>query len=283
MLYIPQVWQFDTDYPAGVPSDEELGVQAINVKTHDGTSYMATFDTHPQAVTGPGQWAKLVKDYQQRGILATPWCVPAGRNPTVEVEMASAILDVSGELVLDVEGPEGPYFWQGGRDGVKRYIEPLRQRHPGAKLILQYDVRWPTKIYLEEWLPYVDELLSMSYWTTFQRSMGEVLFEARRLMVATGKPYRYTYPGDALEYPDTAHTDPVYIWRRGTMGAAAQALLKAQPRPEPAKTLEQRVDDLYQEATSQAVQLQALRDEMAALKAHLRGIPPGGQTWSADD
>lgn len=266
--YIPQVWQMDKDYPSHLPADEALGISHIALKTHDGIFWMSQYDTHPLAV-GRTHWAGLVDIYAKAGITAIPWCVPQGLDVPVETSLASGVLTISGRLILDVEVEPGQ-FWQGGKEAIKPYLEGIRERHPKARLDLQYDSRWPAKIWLEEWLPYVDSLISMDYWTTFQRPMDDVLWAARVAMASTGKPWQWTFPADASHYPGNVDREEVLIWRRGTMSQACIDLVRsggtAEPMPDPVATLQQQVADLYREQVRQAVMLQDL-DEF--LQAHV--------------
>ena len=52
------------------------------IKTHDATDWMATYDNHPQAVSGPESIRALIQSYAAQGIEVAAWFVPKGLDFT---------------------------------------------------------------------------------------------------------------------------------------------------------------------------------------------------------
>jgi hypothetical protein len=100
----PFIWQLDRDYPDGTPNDNTLPISTVYIKTHDGTDWMATYDTNPAAVTGPDAIRNLINVYGQQGIQVAAWFVPTGSDYNTQVQMAEQVID-SGVTALyaDVE------------------------------------------------------------------------------------------------------------------------------------------------------------------------------------
>jgi hypothetical protein len=46
------VWRFNADYP-GAGADADIPLDAVYVKTHDGTNWMTKWDTNANAIGGP--------------------------------------------------------------------------------------------------------------------------------------------------------------------------------------------------------------------------------------
>ncbi|MGE3857884.1 MAG: hypothetical protein AB7G21_13085, partial [Dehalococcoidia bacterium] len=85
------VWQFNQD---GEPERirETLRAHGLGValKTHDGTDWMAKYDTSRNAVSGAQQIARLADFFEAGGVPFHAWCVVHGTNPTREADMAAA-------------------------------------------------------------------------------------------------------------------------------------------------------------------------------------------------
>jgi hypothetical protein len=291
VLYIPQVWEYQQDYPSHLPSDEALGIQAINVKTHDGVSWQGLFDNHPAEVADILSWKRLVSQYAASGIEAFPWCVPTGREINAEIHLASLVLEVTPRMVFDVEAWEAePYYWKGSVLDIHTYMGALRKRFPGARFTLQYDSRWPQNIHLAEWLPYVDDLCGMDYWVDFKQSVGTTLDRAAQRMSAFGKPWAFTFPGTGSEsdyrYGEEVarhygHSE-IYIFRRGNMTPGVVSRVQANrqvpevvvnPPVEPeGPTQGNPIDDLYHEQVRQALRLEGVEAKLSGLIASLKGL-----------
>lgn len=274
MTFIPQVWQFDKDYVENTDSDEALGINTINIKTHDGKYWQNNWDKHPSAVSGTEQWAKLVADYAARGITAFPWCVPTGIDPRQEAAMASSILDISPRIVLNVENWADDLFWNGGQENIKPYIERLRGFKPGARITLQYDIRWPESIWLEDWLPYVDDLLSMTYWTDFEQEPNYALQHAMEVMQSYGKPWAWTIPANSTVYP-TFTEEEVFVYRRGTMTEACKQLVRNGPERKSVMLPLDKIDNLYNEQIRQAIEVQVLQKKVFDLETLVEKVKTG--------
>lgn len=287
--FIPQIWEMSRDYPARLGDDEALGITHLNIKVADGPRWQGAFDQHPLAITSAMTWKQRIQDYAARGIIATPWIVPTWTgNHDEELRIASQVLEISNSLVYNVEFWNDPYFWQGGKEGVIPYIGELRRRFPLAQFTLQYDVRHPDSIHLHEWLPYMDKVISMSYWTDFKQTPWVALSNAYVKMKALNRPFSYTYPGNAESYPDwQIDEDPIYIFRRGNLSPACIQMIQAARTKEEDKEEEeekkvdeklestddinQRITDLYNEQVRQAVIQEEFMQKLVSIEDRMIG------------
>lgn len=272
---IVQMHEFRKDYRERLASDRDLGIANICVKTHDGVSFPRGWGDVAPAIGSAAEWAPLVATYLANNVRATPWCVPKGVDITREAKIAADISHLTNSIVLDVEYAENHTdFWLGGQAAIAPYLEQLHLMAPNARIILQYDSRWPGNIWLDEWLKAgVDELLGMDYWTDFQLPAEQVLATAERNLSSHGLPWSFAVPGDSVSYPDLSMYEQVYIWRRGNMTAGAIALAGSSseviwtPELEPElPNNDKKLQDLYDEEVRQALITRDLTDRVANLE-----------------
>jgi hypothetical protein len=270
------IWQFDQDYPTRIPSDEALGIDHVAIKTHDGTTFMGAFDRHPKAIRDITAFQRLVDDYQSRGIEVSAWCVPTGRDPVREAKIAIEVLRVVPTLILDVEVEGSSYFWKGTPRTATEYLDRIKQAVPEGRLVLQYDVRGshPREIGIESWLPFVDLVCSMTYWTTFRVPWRLAIEEAVGRLQDTGKEWTITIPADEPDPEIYRHVLSrlsdralVLVWRRGTMTQACQGIFR-----KPVIGVEDKITDLYEELVRRSVQLEELGRRVARLEGIVSDI-----------
>jgi hypothetical protein len=163
------VWQFSSDGGlsaiASALSGTGLGVV---VKTHDGTDWMSTYDTSPDAITGAARVATVAQYFESHNVPFHAWCVPKGVDPLKEAAMANDVLNAGARsLVLDVEGSSG--FWVGSPDDAQRYGDELRRLSPYGRVDLSIDPR-PWRINMVPMTQFVgmtDAIWPQLYWDTF--------------------------------------------------------------------------------------------------------------------
>ena len=167
--YLSWVWQFSRDGSAAeiasLLADNRLGVL---LKTHDGTDWMATYDTSPDAVSGPQQVRFLADYFEGQGVPFHAWAVVKGLDPVKEAEMAAQVLAAGARsLVLDLEPWTG--FWQGTPEAARIFGQELRRMQPGATVITSIDPRpWGmAAVPLAEFASFSNALAPTIYWETF--------------------------------------------------------------------------------------------------------------------
>jgi hypothetical protein len=102
------IWQFGRDYPGAEANDLNLPIKTVYIKTHDGTDWMSTYDSHPKAVSGPDALRNLVRDYSYLGIDVVAWFVPYGTDVEGQLQRAREVIDAGVKgLVADVEPYSG--------------------------------------------------------------------------------------------------------------------------------------------------------------------------------
>jgi hypothetical protein len=234
----PIIWQLDRDYPDGTPNDNALPISTVYIKTHDGTDWMATYDTHPAAVTGPDAIRNLINLYGQQGIQVAAWFVPTGSDYDTQVQMAEQVID-SGVTALyaDVEPFHG-FCDQDCAALADNFWARLRSERPNARLGVIYDPRvwyWDSSA-TTHWFASADDVLPMCYWADF---VGQVPYGDPEGCIAQAKSdLPQLAPGRTLGFipilegdstPDLvqqamdasvrAEATSISIWRRGVVSA----------------------------------------------------------------
>lgn len=163
------VWQFASD---GALDDVAAAVQGtgvgVTLKSHDGLDWMATYDHHPDAITGAQRLRNVGRYFEDRGIPFHAWCVVKGIDPEREAQMAAEVLAAGARsLTLDLEGYAG--FWVGTPDDAVRYGTELRRLSPFGRVDISIDARpWRLgDVPLREFVAFTDGIWPQLYWDTF--------------------------------------------------------------------------------------------------------------------
>lgn len=208
------IHQFDTAYAnAAVDGDDRaLPMAAAWVKAHDGTSWQATWDSHPLAVSGPDALRHLAREvYAPQGIGCVPWGVVHGRwegaDGALEVlaaaegalagAAASAAVDdgESAVYIVDLE-PHGhggvrPQFWRddlgAGANEVRTFVDAFRAAG-GDEIWLCPDARdpWLDAVSFASWSVHsaVTRVIPQVYVTDFVRPRVATAADARAALGA---------------------------------------------------------------------------------------------------
>lgn len=167
--HLAWVWQFSSDgSPAAIRrllADHGLG---LALKTHDGTTWMAEYDKSPDAVSGPEQFATIVRYFESAGVPVHAWTVLKGRDPRGEAEMAAQVMAAGARsLSVDLE-PHGG-FWSGSPDDARVFGAEFRNRQPNAWLSVSVDPRpWQLeRVPIREFAAFSNELAPQLYWDSF--------------------------------------------------------------------------------------------------------------------
>ena len=248
----PVIWQFDRDYPGAEANDSVLPVHAVYLKTHDGTDWMSTFDTHPRAISGPDAVRSAIQTYGAQGIEVIAWFVPKGTDVEVQVRMAEEVLDTGVKtLYADIEPFRGfcaedcPFL-------AGSLWARLRQERPGATLGVIYDPRSPYREWsaASQWLSVANAAAPMCYWETFS---GQSPWSSPQLCVeqgyldlqemAGGRSIQYvpmlqgdSTPERVLEAMDAAQSlgsSRASVWRRGVVPMAVWQAIAGYVEPAP--------------------------------------------------
>lgn len=234
LLIEPAVWQFDRDYPDTLPGDADLPIDTVYVKTHDSTDWMATYDSNPNAISGPDSIRAVIERYAQEGVEVAAWFVPQGLDYGTQIQMAQQVID-SGVTALyaDLE-PFAGFCYLDCRALADNFWIPLRQSRPDARLGVIYDPRswWWDQSATSQWLSVADAALPMCYWEDF---IGQVpwmdpagcVTQARADLktLAPGRQLDYIpmLQGDstpdrmeqALDAAVRSESTRISLWRRG--------------------------------------------------------------------
>jgi hypothetical protein len=235
------IWHFggaNGDYPGAEQNDSLLPIDWVYVKTHDGTNWMSTFDSHSAAVSGPEQIKKLRDEvYGPQGIGLAAWFVPKGTNVSGQLDMAKAVIDAGVDVLLaDVE-PYAGFCNDDCAHLAETFWKQLREQRPNATLGVIYDPRpahWE-KAGLKQWLAHSDWALPMCYWEAFsgQGDWGDpagCVTRAHTDLVETLAPDKnikyapmlqaYSTTGErvtqAMDAAYLAGSERVSLYRRGT-------------------------------------------------------------------
>jgi hypothetical protein len=254
----PFIWQFDEDYiPEAPPSDSDLGVRTVYIKTHDGLDWMSKWDESYRAISGPDALRRIVGEYRAHGIETVAWFVPQMTDLRAQLDYAEAVLDTGvTALYADVEPYDGfchndcaylgEYFWK-----------TLRAERPNARLGVIYDPRplhWEDSK-LATWIQAADVALPMCYWDSFVdqppwNSPEGCIRQAHADLgyLAGGKPVEFVPIAQGNSSPDKVREavatveslggSRVSLWRRGEVPAEVWSAVAefAQPVPAPAST-----------------------------------------------
>lgn len=206
-------------------------VKQVWVKTSDGSDWMGRFDTKKSmSIEGPDSIARWVQVLEANGLEFHAWCVPKGQNVIAEADIIIETCNVVGvrSLILDVEPYQG--FWQGGREAIRPFMTRLR-RGVGGRFHLGMSVdprpHHFSRIFPDEWRPFVSSIHPQCYWVSFQRDLEEVLDETYETWEGYGLPIIPALQGNApaaqieqaRNYAVTFHNAPALSWWRfGVIG-----------------------------------------------------------------
>ena len=253
------VWQFSQDGSKeairAVLARYGLGVV---LKIHDGTDWMATYDSSADAVDGAARVAELGRFFEDGGVPFHAWCVLHGLDPTREAQMAAEVLSAGARSIsLDLEPHAG--FWRGTPAAALELGRELRRLQPDAWVVTSIDARpWEVdRIPLAEFATFASEIAPQAYWSLFQTPANIAKFTkagydpgdggvtARFVLdVATDKLRPFGLPvrpiGDGTRAEESEWRDfierayengaeAVSVWRFGVTDASVWQLLKETP------------------------------------------------------
>jgi len=167
------VWQFSADgSPEQIAETLRANDCSVLVKTHDGVDWMARYDKHGSAISGPAQVERVARIFENRGVQFHAWSVVKGVDPVREAQMTADVLAAGARsIVLDLEGGAG--FWVGTRDAALRFGDELRRLTPFGRVDISIDAR-PWRIYhnvpMDEFVGPTDAIWPQLYWDTFDSS-----------------------------------------------------------------------------------------------------------------
>lgn len=177
-------------------------VRQVWVKTSDGSDWMGKYDDarSPLAINGPDSIARWVQVLEANGLEFHAWCVPKGKDVNAEADLITQTCNIPGvrSMILDVEPYRG--FWEGGREAIRPFMVRLR-RGVGGKFHIGMSIdprrHHYTRIFPEEWRPFVNSLHPQCYWESFERPSDEVLDEAYEVWGSYGLPIIPALQGNA--------------------------------------------------------------------------------------
>ncbi|MGJ3241184.1 MAG: peptidoglycan DD-metalloendopeptidase family protein [Anaerolineae bacterium] len=175
-------------------------VDAIWVKTSDGSNWQGDFDRSQMGINGPDDIDRWVTVLQAHGLEFHAWCVPKGVDVDRETAIINAVCQRPGvkSMILDVEPYAG--FWQGGKAGVRPFMLKIRRAIGGVFHIgMSVDPRpWHyASIFPDEWYPFVGSIHPQSYWATFRNTPAETLQQTYDTWAGYGRPIIPILQGDA--------------------------------------------------------------------------------------
>lgn len=239
------IWQLGRDYPNAAGGDDSaLPINAVHLKTHDGTEWMSVYDDHPNAISGPGALRNAIATYEAQGIETIGWFVPKGTDIDTQLRMAQQVIDAGvAALYADIEVYEG--FCHADCAYLAREFWPrLRSSRPDAELGVIYDPRprHRGRVGLYDWLRGADTALPMCYWADFVNQppwndpAGCVKQAEADLRVSTSlvtpayvPMLQGAAPADEVQQALTATkavgASRVSIWRRGVVSADVWAAI----------------------------------------------------------
>lgn len=190
-------------------------VNAVWVKTSDGSDWMARYDTKPAMwIDGPAAIDRWVNTLQKYGLEFHAWCVPRGLDINAETNLIIQACQRPGvrSMVLDVEPYNG--FWAGGQATIRPYMLKLRSALPGSFHIgMSVDGRRAhyNDIFPAEWFPFVNSIHPQVYWPDFGISPQAALADAYAAWTSYNRPI---FPvlsafGTQTALMDTARTTAV--------------------------------------------------------------------------
>ncbi len=167
--HLSWVWQFDQDGSPDVISSKLAGLDmGVLLKTHDGTTWMAEYDTSPLAVTDQSEASALAGFFENEGVPFSAWTVLKGEEPGQEASMAAEVLQVGAHaLYLSVQAREG--FWTGKPEDAETFGKELRNQQPDGNLILACEIRpWLLQdLPLDQFAAFVNGFAPFHFWASY--------------------------------------------------------------------------------------------------------------------
>jgi len=245
------IWQLQRDYPGAADDDKQMPFRAVQVKTHDGTDWMSTYDEHPLAVSGPESLRTLIDIYGAQGISVSAWFVPAGRDVARQLDMATQVIDSGvSALYADIE-PFAGFCNADCEYLADEFWTKLRQERPNARLGVIYDPRVQTwgPSATSKWLAVADEAQPMCYWETFAgeppwddpaKCVSQAYADLWLLVPGKTLDYAPMLQGDstpwrfreALDAAAAVGSERVSVWRRGVVPAETWDMVRTYEAPE---------------------------------------------------
>jgi murein DD-endopeptidase MepM/ murein hydrolase activator NlpD len=166
-------------------------VTQVWVKVGDGNSWQGRFDNSQMAVNGPDSVDLWVNTLAKYGLEFHAWCVLKGEDIDGEADIIIKTCQRPGvkSMIMDVEPYDG--YWEAGREPIRPLMTKVRNAIGGSFHIgLGVDPRqWHyNSIFPDEWFPFVNSVHTMCYWTTFKRTVDDVLAETYRIWGKFGRP-----------------------------------------------------------------------------------------------
>ena len=205
-------------------------VKGVWVKVGDGGTWQGNFDSGDMAIRGPddlARWASKLNTYR---LDLHTWIVMRGQDLDAEADIIIKSLQTPGvkSIILDVEPYE--HYWEVGPEPIRPLMTKIRDAvGPDKHIGLGVDPRkWHyANIYPDQWKPFVDSVHTMCYWTTFRRTVADVLDETYRVWGDYGKPIIPILQGvgtvleqqEALQLATSIYgAKAVSWWRYGVIG-----------------------------------------------------------------
>ncbi|MEP7284388.1 MAG: peptidase C39 family protein [Chloroflexota bacterium] len=167
-------------------------VNAVWVKTSDGSDWMSKYDSKPALwIDGPAAIDRWVSTLQKYGLEFHAWCVPRGLNIDAEANVIIQTCQRPGvrSMVFDVEPYPG--FYAGGQASIRPLMLKIRAAIPGSFHIgMSVDARQAhyNEIFPQEWFPFVNSIHPQVYWPDFGVTPEVALGYAYQAWGSYGKP-----------------------------------------------------------------------------------------------
>ena len=143
-------------------------INAVWVKTSDGSDWMSKYDSKPALhIDGPDAIDRWVNTLQKYGLEFHAWCVPRGLDVDGESNIIIQACQRPGvrSMILDVEPYPG--FYAGDQSTIRPLMLKIRSAVPGAFHIgMSVDARQAhyNEIFPQEWYPFVNSIHPQAYW-----------------------------------------------------------------------------------------------------------------------
>lgn len=175
-------------------------VKGFWVKVGDGNAWQGNFDSGEMAVNNEQSVGFWVRKLEAHGLQFHAWIVLKGVDIDGEADIIIKTLQVPGvhSIILDVEPYE--HYWEVGPEPIRPLMTKIRDAVGRDKHIgMAVDPRRQhyNSIYPAEWQPFVDSVHTMCYWSTFKRTVADVLEESYEVWGDYGKPIIPILQGDA--------------------------------------------------------------------------------------
>ena len=167
-------------------------INAVWVKTSDGSDWMAKYDTKAALhIDGPAAIDRWVTTLQKYGLEFHAWAVPRGLDIDGEAAVIIAACQRPGvrSMILDVEPYAG--FYAGGQQSVRPLMTKIRAAVPGAfHIAMTCDARQAhyNEIFPQEWFPFVNSVHPQVYWPDMGVTPDQALSSAYTAWGNYGKP-----------------------------------------------------------------------------------------------